>query len=379
MSGLEIKLPFKVKKAILATGADIKSSLACAYGSSAFISETINDLQVPENFKRFKRQLSLFPASIGCMPRIIAYDKHPEYFSTKYILKLRRDKFSKLRFVPVQHHHAHIASCMLENGLKNQKVIGVAFDGTGLGEDQKLWGAEFLIADYSNFKRAAHLRYIPLLGGQKAILEPWRVAAAWLYSCFGKKFLDLDLDFVKGINKKNWQVLEKIWYNNFNSVQASSIGRLFDAVGALVLGIHKVKFEAEAAISLEQLVRPEFTLKRGYSFSLKNKGGVLIIDPVLVFKQITADLLSGISKEEISARFHLTVARMVRRVCLKIRKDNGINTVVLSGGVFQNKILSGLSANFLEKEGFRTLTHKLMPCSDLSLSLGQVAVASRIN
>ena len=200
----KIDLPFQLKKPVLGLGADVKSSLCFAYRRSAFLSGPINDLEAPDNFRQFKDQAAYINRRFGLIPEVIAYDSHPEYFSTKYILNLSRtkkaDPLGRARLVPVQHHHAHIAACMLENKLENQRVIGVAFDGTGFGGDSTLWGGEFLVADYRHYRRAAHLRYVPLLGGAKAVREPWRVAAAWLYQAFGERFLDLDLDFLKRIN-----------------------------------------------------------------------------------------------------------------------------------------------------------------------------------
>jgi len=377
MSLLKVELPFKIKEPILAVGADIKNSLCFAYDRSAFISEVINDLEIMDNFKKFQRKITSIPKCLRLQPRIIAYDKHPEYFSTKYVLNL--PKAAKTRFIPIQHHHAHIASCMLENKLSNQRVIGVAFDGTGFGNDDTLWGAEFLIADYKDFKRAAHLRYIPLLGGRRAIYEPWRLASAWLYLAFGNNFLDLDLDFVNRINNKDWMVLQKMWKQNFNSPLASSIGRLFDAAAALIIGIFQIKFEAEAAINLERVASRFKSRVRSYQYKIRSNKNVFIIDPVITFKEIVTDLKKRRSKEEIAARFHLTVAQMIRKSCLKIRDNFKINTVILSGGVFQNKILFKLSSDLLKKEGFYILTHRILPCSDVNISLGQAAIASHTN
>ncbi|MFH1338432.1 MAG: hypothetical protein ABIH40_01095 [Candidatus Omnitrophota bacterium] len=370
----EIDLPFNIAKPVLAAGADIKNSLCFALRRSAFVSETINDLEVWDNFKEFRKRVIAFSRGFDSRPEIIAYDKHPGYFSTKYVLGLPATQ--KIKLIPVQHHHAHIASCMAENKLKNQKVIGVAFDGTGFGEDDTLWGAEFLIGDYRGFHRSAHLRNIPLLGGKQAILQPWRVSAAWLYLAFGDNFLDLDSDFVKGINKKEWKILKKMWEQNLNSPLASSMGRLFDAVAGIVLNIFKVKFEAEAAISLEKTASLYKSGPDSYNFEIKKSDGVFVIDPALTVKEIVADLERRRSKQEIAARFHATVAQMVRLVCRKIRKARRIATVVLTGGVFQNKILFDLSSDLLKKEGFRVVAHKILPCTDASLSLGQASVAA---
>ena len=339
------------------------------------------------------------PRNFRLIPRIIAYDKHPEYFSTKYILSLSKLSKTKnahpvrnttlpkyiakisngARLIPVQHHHAHIASCMLENKLKNQKVIGVAFDGTGFGDDSTLWGAEFLVADYHDFRRAAHLRYIPLLGGEKAIMQPWRVVSAWLYLAFGKDFLDLDLDFCRQIRKRDWVILEKMWKQQFNAPLASSFGRLFDAVAALILGIHKVSFEAEAAIRLERVACDYKYRAIRYRFKIKKNEQVFVIDPTPTFRGIVADLINKRKKEAIAAGFHLTVAQMIRASCLKIREATRINTVILTGGVFQNKVLLKLSLDLLNQDRFRTVIHKILPCSDMGISLGQAAIAAYAN
>ncbi|MGD9014549.1 MAG: carbamoyltransferase HypF, partial [Candidatus Omnitrophota bacterium] len=299
MALLKIDLPFKIKKPILAVGADMKNSLCFAFHKSAFISEVISDLQILDNFKKFKKRVTSLPRRFKLFPQIIAYDKHPEYFSTKYILNSPKTK--NLKLIPVQHHHAHIAACMLENKLDHQQVIGVAFDGTGLGDDSTLWGGEFLIADYRGFQRSAHLQYIPLLGGQQAIMQPWRVALAWLYLTFGNNFFDLDLDFLKRINKRNWDILRKMWKRNFNTPLVSSMGRLFDAVGSLLLGIYQVKFEAEAAINLEKAAASYKAQPQGYGFKIKKSGQAFVIDPIPALKQIVTDLKHKHTKAGIAA------------------------------------------------------------------------------
>ncbi|MFH1678693.1 MAG: hypothetical protein ABH914_03640 [Candidatus Omnitrophota bacterium] len=375
MSFLKIGLPFRIKNPILAVGADMKNSLCYAYHRSAFISGEISDLEELDNFRKFQRSITLFSKRFDLPPRVIACDKHPGYISTKFAMNFA--KTEKARLTPVQHHHAHIASCMLENKLSNQKVIGVAFDGTGFGEDYTLWGGEFLIADYRNFQRAAHLRHIPLLGGKSAILQPWRLTSAWLYLVFGNKFLELD--FAKRIDKDDWAILEKMWRQNFNAPLCSSMGRFFDAVAGLLLGICKVEFEAEAALKLERAASGYKSQPKNYPFKIKKINGVFVIDPALTFKGIVSDLRNGCRKEQIAANFHMTVARMIRNTCLKIRDDTRINAIVLSGGVFQNKILFKLSLVLLRKERFRVFTHNILSCSDLNISLGQAAVASYSN
>ena len=366
----KIKLQFQIKKSILALGSQTKNTVCFAEGNFAYLSPLHPDLSAPGDFFSFEKTVKYF---FKKRPQIIAYDLHPEYQSTKYALNLKPNAY---QLIPIQHHHAHIASGMLENGLMKQKVIGVAFDGTGLGDDHSLWGAELLVCDYKDFKRAAHLKEIPLLGAEKAILEPGRLAFAWLYSICKDKFFNLDLDLVKKTDRKKRRVFKNMYLSAFNSPLASSMGRLFDAVGSLVLGKVKVSEEAELAMALEKLAT-RYTLQAiRYKFKIiKDKDGY-ILDPLLMFKEIMGDLKDKEPKEKIAYRFHLTVAEMIRKMCLALRKENKINKVVLSGGVFQNNLLLRLTLDLLYKEVFQVFTHKKISCNDSGISLGQVAVAN---
>jgi hydrogenase maturation protein HypF len=265
---------------------------------------------------------------------------------------------------------------MAENGLKNQEVIGVAFDGTGLGGDNHLWGAEFFICNYKDFERKAHLREIPLLGQERAILEPLRLVMVWLYLLYRDKFFNLKLDLLKKMDKNKWQVLKNMYLSGFNSPLASSMGRLFDAVGSLVLGKDKVIQEAELAIQLERLAKSYKLQSASYKFKIIKDGNNYILDPLPMFKEIITDLKSRELKEKIAYRFDLTVAQMIKGVCLILRKENKINKVVLSGGVFQNNLLLGLTLDLLYKEIFHVFIHKDLSCNDSGISLGQVAIAS---
>ncbi len=375
----KIQLPFKAKKPILALGSQTKNTVCFVKGNFAYLSLVHQNLSDLQDFLKFEKTVKYF---LKKNPKIIAYDLHPEYQSTKYALSLPTTYY----LLPTQHHHAHIASCMAENGLKNKKVIGVAFDGTGLGIDNRLWGAEVLLCDYKNFKRSAHLSKIPLLGGERAILEPWRLAAVWLYQTYKDKFLNLKINFVKGLNKNKWKILKKMYLSGFNSPLASSMGRLFDAVASLILAKYKVDFEAELAIKLEKLATRYRLGAKGYSFKIiKNKNeprsyaqgrGEYILDPTPMFKQLVLDLKHKESKEKIAYRFHLTVAQMIRKICLILRKENKINKIVLSGGVFQNSLLLCLALDLLYKEGFNVFTHKDLSCNDSGISLGQAIVAN---
>ncbi|MBI5144974.1 MAG: carbamoyltransferase HypF, partial [Candidatus Omnitrophica bacterium] len=227
----KIQLPFKIKQPILAVGAQTKNTVCFAEGNFAYLSPSHADLTNPQDFLSFEKKLNYF---LKKHPRVIAYDLHPEYQSSKYVLNLSPITY---HLSPIQHHHSHIASCMADNGLKNQEVIGVAFDGTGLGTDNTLWGAEFFLCDYKNFKRSAHLKEVALLGAEKAILEPWRLLVSW----------GLKPRRLKKIAQRKLRVLKKMYLSGFNAPQSSSMGRLFDAAGSLILGKDKVNFEAELA------------------------------------------------------------------------------------------------------------------------------------
>lgn len=365
----KIKLPFQIKKSILALGSQTKNTVCFAQGNFAYLSPLHPDLSAPGDFFSFEKTVKYF---LKKGPRIIAYDLHPEYQSTKYALNLKPNTY---HLIPIQHHHAHIASCMLENGLTNQRVIGAAFDGTGLGDNNSLWGAEFLVCDYKDFKRAAHLKEIPLLGQEMAILEPVRIVFAWLYSIYKDKFLNLDLDLVKKMDKKKWRVLKNMYLSGFNSPLASSMGRLFDTVGSLVLGKSKVTWEAELAMELEKIAKDYKRQATSYKFKIIRDKESYILDPLLMFKEIIGDLKAKEPKEKIAYRFHLTVAEMIRKMCSALRKENKINKVVLSGGVFQNNLLLRLTLDLLYQEVFQVFTHKKLSCNDSSISLGQVVVA----
>ena len=353
MKTIEINLAFKLKKAVLALGSQAKNTICFAKADKARLSPIHGDLSSPQDLFVFERDARYFLRS---RPGIIAYDLHPEYQSSRYALTLT----GKYRLLSIQHHHAHIASCMAENGLKNHKVIGVAFDGTGLGTDNTIWGAEFLICDYKRFVRRAHLKEIPLVGGERAILEPARLSAAWL-------------NFDKSVDKQ--QILKRIYQSGINSPLASSMGRLFDAAGSLVLGRERAGFEAELAIELERLAAKSRPCGSGYRFKMNKSKDGYILDPSNIFKQIIRDLKAKKPKAEIARRFHAGVAEMILNTCLILRKDSGVNKIALSGGVFQNKLLLKTSLDLLYKEGFKVFTHRELSCNDSSISLGQAVIA----
>jgi hydrogenase maturation protein HypF len=374
----KVQLPFKIKKPVLALGSQAKNTVCFAEGDTAYISSLHKDLSNPADLFDFEKDVRHF---LKKKPKIIACDLHPEYESTKYAYELLAKGYlpagqaGQLR--TVQHHHAHIASCMAQNGLKNQKIIGVAFDGTGLGVDNTLWGGEFLVSDYAGFKRVAHLKEIPLLGGEKAVLEPLRLAAAWLYSIYKDDVWKLKLDLLKKVSRQEWLVWKKMYSSGLNSPLSSSMGRLFDAVGSLVLGRTKVNFEAELAIGMEKIASRCNSGTKSYKFDIVKEKNGYIIDPAPLFKQIILDIKKKQPQGQIAHRFHLSAAGMILKVCLALRRENGINKVILSGGVFQNNLLLCRALDLLYKEDFKVFTAgKTASCNDSGVSLGQAVVAN---
>lgn len=359
-----------MKKPVLAMGSQAKNRVCFASGNFAYLSSLHPDLTNPGDFSNFQKDLK---GLLKKRPRIIAHDLHDEYQSTKYALSF----LSKYQLVPIQHHHAHIAACMAENSLKNKKIIGVAFDGTGLGDDNKLWGGEFLICDYKNFERKAQLQEIPLLGGERAIAEPARLAAAWLYFIYKDNFMNLkNIGLIRKIGKRKWQALKSMYLSGLNVPLASSMGRLFDAVAALVLAKDKAGFEAELAIELQKTAMAYRLKSSGYRFNILKEKNKYILSPLPMFKEIISDLAGRESKSKVAYRFHLTVAGMIKKIALALRKETKINQIALSGGVFQNNLLLSLSLDLLYKEGFEVFIHKKSSCNDSGISLGQAAIAN---
>lgn len=367
MGDKRFPLPFKVKKNVMAVGGELKNTLCFIHGKSAYISPVHQDLLSAEDHAAFKRDAAGF---LRRGPAVIAYDLHPGYQSTAFALSLA----GRYRCVGVQHHHAHIASCMAENMLGSVEVIGVAFDGTGWGIDSRVWGAEFLVCDYGRFTRKGHLREVPLLGSEAAIREPWRVAAAWLRAAYGGRLPQREAALQRIINTGAWRILERMQERGFNCPMASSMGRLFDATASLLLARPTASCEAELAVSLERLAL-DCAGARAYDFSVRAQEETYIIDPAPIMRSVLRDLGRRRPLSEIAYAFHASVAEMVRRVCGLIRKETGIRRVALSGGVFQNSLLLRLTTGLLYREKFVVFKHERLSCNDSGISLGQAMVA----
>jgi hydrogenase maturation protein HypF len=317
-----------------------------------------------ETLRFFEQMVEQLERTFRIEPEIVAYDMHPTYLSTRYA---REQVASGKWQVAVQHHHAHIAACMAENGLSGgQPVIGVAFDGTGYGTDGAIWGGEFLIADYAFFRRAVHLKYVPLPGGDVAIRRPYRTALAHLWAA-GVSWED-DLAPVATAPAAERTILAQQLERELNVVSTSSIGRLFDAVSALAGVCQEINYEAQAAIELEGLV--EKGVEGTYPFDL---GGQ--VDPGPCIRAVVADVHAGVPVSVIAAKFHNGLATMIRDVCLRLRHETGLDRVALSGGVFQNITLLGRAVTLLQATGFTVYIHHLVPPNDGGIALGQAVVA----
>ncbi len=354
---------------VLAVGGELKNTVCLTKGRHAFLSQHVGDLENLEAHKFFAEAVEHLERVLEIHPKAIAYDLHPDYFSTRWALEQKG-----VELIGIQHHHAHIASCMAENHLEG-KVIGFALDGTGYGTDGHIWGGEALIADYVDFERAAHFVYVPMPGGAAAIQEPWRMAVSYLAQRFGEKLFDLSIPFVRGLDRKRVELLLRMIERGVNTPLTSSCGRLFDAVAALAGIRQQATYEAQAAIELEMAIDPHGD-EIAYPFAVIPEGAAWIIETRPLLDSIVADLRNGAPRGTVSRRFHNGLADIFARVAGLIRERSGLDRACLSGGTFQNMyLLSGLHAR-LERAGFQVFTHSEVPAGDGGLSLGQALVAA---
>jgi len=365
---------------ILAVGGELKNTVCLTKGRHAFLSQHIGDLENLESYGFFETAISSLKRILEVEPQLLAYDLHPDYFATRWALSQ-----TGIERVGVQHHHAHIASCMAENHLDG-RVIGIALDGTGYGTDGAVWGGEVLLATYADFERGAHLDYVPMPGGAAAITEPWRMAVSYLHKHFGEALWDLEIPFVwelesqVGANgqaplRKQVALLLRMIERGVNSPLTSSCGRLFDAVSALTGIRQRVNYEAQAAIELEAAMAGERE-EAGYPFDLRAEGDGWIIGTRPLFAALVNDLKCVVPAGIISRRFHEGFVEVLARAAKLIHANTAVNNICLSGGSFQNVfLLEGLKRK-LEADGLNVFTHSEVPCGDGGLSLGQALVAA---
>jgi hydrogenase maturation protein HypF len=365
-SPFPVRLPMDAPQ-ILAAGSELKNTFCMTHGSYAFLSHHIGDMENYETLRSFEQGVEHFEKLFRVTPQAIAYDLHPNYLATRYALE--RAGRENIPAIGVQHHHAHVAACMAEHGLDGTRpIIGMAFDGTGYGEDGAIWGGEVLIADYRSYQRKFHLEYFPLPGGDAAIKKPARTALALLWS-LGRDW-DQDLRPVAGYSAQEQDILRAQLEKKINTPMTSSMGRLFDAAASLAGVRQTVNYEGQAAIEFEALADAD---EGGtYPFALE-QGQVRVRTAV---EALIHDLSEGVPVSKISARFHNGVAASVLEICSRIRSETGIDEVALSGGVWQNITLLGRTLSLLKEDGFRVYLHREVPTNDGGLSLGQAVIAA---
>ncbi|MCA1711407.1 MAG: carbamoyltransferase HypF [Actinobacteria bacterium] len=355
-----VRLPVGTDQPVLAVGAQLKSTVAIARGKSVILSQHLGDLDQWSTYRAFVNAVRHLTSLTGAAPALIAHDLHPDYRSTAWAQE------TGLPLLPVQHHHAHIASCLLEHG-RTAPVLGIAFDGTGLGPEGSLWGGELLVADLTDFQRVGHLLAVPLPGGDAAVREPWRMAMSWLEAAEGATAaeswgaqVDPRAPAVQSLLRTGRQPL------------TSSVGRLFDAVAAL-LGVRStVSYEGQAAMELEALARSG--LPGTGCDPLPAEGGVLDARPLI--RSLRESQRRGDPIDRIAAAFHVGVAEAAAALAIQLAADEGLDTIALSGGVFQNVLLSDLLSAALRRAGLHVLVHKQLPANDGGISAGQAAIAA---
>ncbi len=370
-----IRLPFSTKP-ILACGGELKNTFCLTRDEYAFVSQHIGDLENLETLNHFQRTVEIYRRLFRIEPEIVAYDLHPEYLSTKFALGLPGKK------VGIQHHFAHLAGCLAENG-EEGPAIGLSFDGLGYGTDGALWGGEFLEGDFRSFRRRAHFEYLPMPGGAAAIRHPWRMALSYVYHLLGKERLMKVLPIFTRAARSGSSGEEKIRVllrqmdRKMNSPLTSSCGRLFDGVSALLGLCPSITFEGQAAVELEMIADREEGGR--YEFILEPEGEQEIIRLRPLIEGILLDWEKGIAPARIAGKFHHTLVEIGKTVCEKIRRQGGPEKVTLSGGVFQNRLLLERMSTALEEAGFKVLVHRQVPCNDGGLSLGQAVIANFIS
>jgi hydrogenase maturation protein HypF len=330
-------------------------------GNRAYLSQHIGDLKNNESMEFYEETFGRFKKIFRTEPVFAVTDLHPDYLSTRFAMTLNLETRS------VQHHHAHIASCMAENEV-HEPVIGLAFDGTGYGTDGHTWGSEFLVCDYAGFTRMAHFSYMPMPGGDHAAEEPWRMGLSLLFQTFGDSLLSLDLPFLEQAGRQKAAAVVQALTKNINCPLSSGAGRLFDAIAAITGTCVHALFHAEAPMRLESIL--DRSEKGRYDFTPEDLSFVPAI------QQICRDMESGVPVSSISARFHNTIVEASVVTVQRISRETGITRVALSGGTFQNKYLFETLVTKLQSADFAVLTHSRVPCNDGGLALGQLAVGA---
>ena len=351
---------------ILALGGELKNTLCLTRNDHAYLSQHLGDLSNLESCAGHVAMSVHLQSLLELHPTVVAHDLHPDYQTTRLA-----ESLPGVQRIAVQHHHAHLASCLAENG-QCGPALGVIFDGLGYGADGTIWGGEFLLGDLHDFRRVGYFMPTPMPGGDLATREPWRMALAYLQQAYGRDYPRLP--FLQEIARRDEQLIVTMIEKGINAPLSSSCGRLFDAVAALLGLRNRVSYEGQAAIELEMVAA--IGDSSPYPITLNGVADAIVFDPREMIRALVDDLLAGVPAGKISARFHTTLVAVVGEVCCRVRTETGINTIALSGGVFQNCLLAEAVIIRLEKDDFVVLTHSLVPPNDGGLSLGQAAVAA---
>jgi hydrogenase maturation protein HypF len=378
-----IDLPIPTSRSLLACGAELKSTFCLARGERAWVSHHIGDLKNYETLRSFGEGVEHFKRLFAVTPEVVAHDLHPDYLSTRYALEREG-----LEPVPVQHHHAHLAACLAEHG-QHGPAIGVVFDGSGYGADGTAWGGELLVGGLLDFERVGHLRAVRLPGGDRAVSEPWRMACSWLVDAHDGESLPSIPSSLAGnvsgvtpqrrgspavvVTPERWGAIARLARSEMAPL-TTSVGRLFDAVAALCGLRASVTYEGQAAIELEAAV--DHSEWGCYTIALENRDGMLQLDPRAAISTIVCERAEGVPIGIVAARFHIGLAQAIALACGEIADDRGLSTVVLAGGVFQNRVLLELTIAELERAGLRHLVPEELPAGDGGISYGQAAVAA---
>jgi|UniRef100_A0A7V3RH81 hydrogenase maturation protein HypF len=380
-----VELPFSVHPT-LAVGPYLKNTFTLADKNSAYVSPHIGDLDNLETLKFFNEMVEKYKKWFKIEPDLIIHDLHPDYLSTKIayqylnqeFLKSKRQTGKSKRIIGVQHHIAHVISCLGENRIYD-KAIGIAFDGTGYGLDKNIWGSEFFIGSLKDLKRVAHLEYLPLPGGEESIKKPYRITIAYLYKLFGPAFFKICKKGILPLNASAQEVysIQRMIDSNYNLAYTSSMGRLFDCVSAMLGVTQEITYEAEAAINLEYIASKN--IKDFYSYEIVEGANEQIICISKILQGIINDMEKKVGKEIISARFHNTIVQFSLDIAKKLRKIYGVKKVALSGGVFQNRYLLGLMIKRLKENNFEVYVHHKLPTNDGCISYGQVIYGNIIS
>jgi hydrogenase maturation protein HypF len=352
---------------LLACGAELKNTFCLAKGTRAWVSHHIGDLENYETFRSFVDGIDHFAQLFAVEPEVVAHDLHPEYLSTKYALDQ-----DGVKLVGVQHHHAHLAACLAEHG-EPGPAVGAIFDGTGYGLDGTVWGGELLFGDLRSFRREGSLLPVALPGGARAIKQPWRMACAWLSVAFdGQPALPSSL--ARDVDRRAWDQVHRLAVTGTAAPSTTSMGRLFDAVAALSGIRAEVNYEGQAAIELEAAC----DLGERGSYPIGVGGAPLVIDPRETIRAVAADVARGQAASVIARRFHRAIARATVDACLTLASAHRTEVIVLSGGVFQSRLLLEAALATLTEAGLRVLVPERLPVNDGGISYGQAAVASAL-